>query len=175
MIIQATKAPNKSTKALKGTFAGGMQENPNSFYCRTSSYRIRSPHSPQLQILCLTCVIPPLTLLLWHPTLLLPYKHNTVIYLSTQKSVFISLFYRCFTTSGAWETYWKQAQTPPFCILPWILLLCLKSAWALLEADLQEFLFCHLLCECWDTAEQLNTCPHPSLTKSIIEKNIKDW
>lgn len=44
------------------------------------------PSLSTTQTLHLTCAVPPLTLL-WHPTLLLPYKHNTVIYLSTQRSV----------------------------------------------------------------------------------------
>lgn len=122
--------------------------------------------SSQLQTLHLTCVIPPLTvlhsllLLLRHPTLLLPYRHSTVIFLSTQRSV---LFHCSTVAPQPLETgkfTWKQAQKHLFCILPWILLLCLKSEWVLLEADLQDFLFCHLLCECWDKAEQkLNTFP----------------
>lgn len=82
----------------------------------------------------------------------------------------ISLLYGCSTTSGDWKTYWKQAQKHLFCVLPWILLLCLKSERVLLEADLQEFLFCHLLGECWDTAEQLNAFPHPSLTKAWLKR-----
>lgn len=107
MIIQATKT-KAYTKALKIILEGRMQENSKQLYLllnnlpfQTSKTSLFTTGDTTLN-LCYPISYSTALLWLWHPTLLLPCKQNTVIYFNTCK------FYFTNQHSIAWN-----AQQPP--------------------------------------------------------------